>query len=102
MTSLPAAPVRVPPVEAPQPGDLSGRTVAVRVPAESDAIPQMGARFGPPAGPQAAAGRRVMTEVHRVQVPAGVNAGVSAGRIVVRIVLLVAGRTVRASGVAPC
>jgi hypothetical protein len=105
MTSLPAAPARKTLVVAPHRVDLSGRTVAVRVPAESVAIARAVALAGPQAEPQEGVGLSVMIEA-RLLVRAGVNGKVIAGQIVVLIVLwiavLVAELTVRASGVARC
>jgi hypothetical protein len=97
MTSLPADRARTTRVQAPHRVDLIGRTVAVRAPVENVAMAQEvaleRARTGAQAGPQAGAGLNVMTEVLLV-VPAGWNGALVAGLIVVRVVVILAARSV--------
>jgi hypothetical protein len=117
MTSLPAALARKTLVAAPHRVDLSGRTVAARGPAENATTAQVLAqaiaqelargRAGARAGPQERVGRGVTIEAPtQVRAGANGNAGVNgkviADLIVVLIVVLAAGRNVRASGVARC
>jgi hypothetical protein len=117
MTSLPPAPAMMTLVVGRHPVGLNARTVGVRARARIGAMPQAGlpaARAEAQAVQvgqvgqvgQVVAGHSVTTGVPLVQVPAEASGettgGVIAGRIVVGIVVLVAGRNVKASGVARC